>query len=611
MGLLRPEDEKLRKLPFLIIVIIIAGGLAACSLENKQLSSYYMVDPRFSDLYQNLHGEKVLGPPISNKKYVAETNQEKQYFESGVLVYDPDAAPSYYLHPVGADAGFSDIPNQDPENPAVRYLNGYIIPQEFARLYDELGGERWVGRPLTRARYNPEKNTIEQYFENLGFFRYEEDPPGTVHFMPYGLWKCAGECAMYPGVENASLSSSAAGNLSSPFSEAISRLGTSFTGSMLSGPYQAADGHLEQVFENVVLYQHSSSPLGVKLRPIVPALKIEEDKLQKKSSQSDAYFREVSDGKGFSIPDYFLAFINQSAGFELSGEPVSRSREIRSGVFRQCFENYCLLYDEAAPAESQVQLMPLGQKYREQISRSQAVENQPRVDQKRTQLDIWEQSPQISSQERQQVGACVHQGDQAVSGIEPRLTVQVDGNEKKNYTFHPTDEGGCSFIELEPIRAQNGIAVEYQVCITDAQNQTLCEHDSFVIWGNHTKPPEEIQSSDQQPGEPSSAESPGVVLDLWEVSQQISSSESQEIGACIHAGTQPLSGLAAELTVSSPQGERLVYQAAPTDGGGCSFFKLDPVEAKNGESIPYQVCFFKEDGGEVCQKGNFLIWENP
>ncbi|MCK4489821.1 MAG: hypothetical protein KAU23_06145, partial [Anaerolineales bacterium] len=183
----------------LIIIILIVGILSACTGNADNKSAYYLVDPRFSELYDRLQGDEILGPPISNKKYVAGSNLEKQYFEGAVLVYDPDNSPRYYLDPVGIDAGFSDLPNNDPENPAVRYINGYIIPPEFSRFYDEMGGERWVGLPLTRARLNPEKNTIEQYFETMGFFRFEDDPPGTVHLMPYGLWKCAGECAKYPG----------------------------------------------------------------------------------------------------------------------------------------------------------------------------------------------------------------------------------------------------------------------------------------------------------------------------------------------------------------------------------------------------------------------------
>ena len=119
----------------IIIFLLIVGILSSCAGNIENSSTYYLVDPRFSDLYQHLQGEEILGPPISNKKYVAGTNLEKQYFEGVVLVYNPDNSPRYSLDPVGIDAGFSDLPNNNPENPAVRYLNGYVIPLEFSRFH--------------------------------------------------------------------------------------------------------------------------------------------------------------------------------------------------------------------------------------------------------------------------------------------------------------------------------------------------------------------------------------------------------------------------------------------------------------------------------------------
>ena len=252
-----------------------------------------------------------------------------------------------------------------PENPGVRYLNGFIIPADFAQFYDQLGGERWVGLPLTRARLNPDKNRIEQYFENMGFFRFEDDPPGAVYLMPYGLWKCAGECAQYPGVQNAGISTSVLEEVESPFGEAIARFGTQFTGKKLSGAYRAEDGNIEQIFQNVVLYQDLSTPMGVSLRPVSSLLEQSDDVYQLISDQSEGYFRELEEGLGYYIPTYFMEFIDRYFGFEISGEPISPLKELREGVFQQCFENYCLLFDAKASSGQQVHLVPQGQKYKD------------------------------------------------------------------------------------------------------------------------------------------------------------------------------------------------------------------------------------------------------
>ncbi len=568
-----------------------------------------MVDPRFSDLYERLHGEDVLGPPISSVKYLAGTNLEKQYFESVVMVFDPDHSPRYYLEPVGLDAGFSDLPNNDPESPSMRFMNGFIIPPEFAQFYDQMGGERWVGLPLTRARLNPEKNRIEQYFENMGFFRFEDDPPGVIYLMPYGLWKCAGECMEYPGVQNAAMSTSKLEEVQSPFGEAISRFGTQFTGQTVTGAYRAADGRIEQIFQNVVMYEDHASPLGVSLRPISTLLDQASAQFQSREENASGYFREVKDGAGFFIPSYFMDFIDRYFGFEIAGEPISRLEEIRPGVSQQCFENYCLLYDGKADPSQQVRVVPQGQRYKESYYQgAQAPRSEPAVVERQIQLDIWEQLPQISSQENQQIGACIHDKGMPLVNALAVVKVTLAGRGSSVYSFDPTDSGGCSFIKLDPIQAPNGTAVDYQVCFQGIGDREYCQKDSFLIWGNTENQPSVKTEPAQSEISPSEME---MILDVWELYPQLSSSDSQEIGACAHVDGQPQPNLNTQLLLETPQDGVIAYRSSPTDQGGCTFFELDPVDAKNGETIPYQVCFINKYGEQFCERDSFLIWGNP
>jgi hypothetical protein len=594
----------------LLVVIFIIGAGSACLGEDRLESTYYIVDPRFSDLYDRLDGQVVLGPPISNKKFVAGTNQEKQYFEGAVLIFDPDYSPHYYLDPVGIDAGFSDLPDTDPGNPAVRYLNGFIIPLDFSQFYDKMGGERWVGLPLTRARLNPEKDTIEQYFENMGFFRFADDPPGTVYLMPYGLWKCAGECSKYPGLDNAGVSRTATEVVQSPFGEAISRFGTQFTGDAITSAYRADDGKIEQIFVNVVLTEDQQSPLGVSLRPAASVLDIQLEEYQDQKDNSTDYYRAVDGKKGFYIPSYFIEFIDRYFGFELSGEPISRLEEIREGVFQQCFENYCLLYDALADPGNQVRLLPLGQKYKDTVQQQVTIpEPKPNAQkQQNIQLDIWEQLPQISSLESQQIGACIHDGENPLADINVELIIRIEDQRKKTYPLSVTDSGGCSFLKLEPIQAENGTTVDYQVCFFGVGGQDYCKKDSFLIWGNAEKPlPEASTLSEPDLDQDQEA----VKIEAWELYPQISSQETQEIGACAYQNDQPLENLEAQLVIETPNAGVISYQSTPTDGGGCSFFRLEPVNANNGETIPYQVCLTNKYGEHFCTRDSFLIWGNP
>jgi len=597
-----------KKLFYISLIILLAGLLSACSGLATSSGGYYLVDPRFNDLYGRLQGEEVLGPPISSKKYQTGTNLEKQYFEGVVMVFDPNNSPRYFLEPVGLDAGFSDLPNNDPENPAVRFLNGFILPADFAQFYDQMGGERWVGLPLTRARLNPDKNRIEQYFENMGFFRFEDDPPGAVHLMPYGLWKCAGECSQYPGVQNAGISSSAVQEVESPFGEAIARLGTQFTGKKLSGAYRADDGNVEQIFQNVVLYQDQTTPLGVSLRPVSTLLGQAKGDYQTKGDQTEGYFKEIGQGAGYYIPAYFMEYINRYFGFEVSGEPISALEEIREGVSQQCFENYCLLYDAKADSGQQVRIQPQGQKYKDShYQELQAPAQEPEI-LREVQLDIWEQLPQITSLENQQIGACIHEGGQPVVNASAVAQVFTQETGRSIYSLEPTDSGGCSFLTLEPIQAPNGTAVDYQVCFQGLGSEEYCKKDSFLIWGN---PETELSSAPvaiQPEGKQGQQQ---LTIDVWELFPQLSSSQKQEIGACAHLEDSAQENLETQLLLETPNQGMITYKGNPTDAGGCAFFVLDPVDAKNGETINYQVCFMTKYGDKICQENDFLIWGNP
>lgn len=597
-----------KKIAALFPILIIVGLVSACSGSGGSSAGYYLVDPRFSELYERLQGEATLGPPISNKKFLAGTNQEKQYFEGVVMIFDPDHSPRFYLDPVGIEAGFSDLPNQEPEYSGVRYLNGYVIPVEFTHFYDQMGGERWVGMPLTRARLNPDKGRVEQYFENMGFFRFEDDPPGTVHLMPYGLWKCAGECSQYPGVQNANVSSSVSEEIQSPFGEAVARFGTGFTGDTISSAYHAADGSIEQIFKNVVLFQDPASPMGVSLRPVSYLLDKVDQNYQARQDGTGDYFREIENGSGFYIPAYFMEFIDRYFGFEISGEPITRLEEIRDGVSQQCFENYCLLFDAAAGEGQQVRILPQGQKYKEEFYRDVGKPNNETPLVRNIQMDIWEQMPQISSLENQQIGACIHEGETPLANVQAVIEIHVEEQGSSTFYFDPTDPGGCAFLELDPIQAANGTTVDYQVCFKGVGDQEYCKKDSYLIWGNTDNNLSEFPAEDAVQ---ETAQAPVVALDIWELYPQLSSSEAQEVGACAHVDNQPQQNLNTQLILETPHDGVISYQSLPTDQGGCAFFRLDPVNANNGETIPYQVCFTNKYGEKFCERDSFLIWGNP
>jgi hypothetical protein len=283
--------------------------------------------------------------------------------------------------------------------------------------------------------------------------------------------------------------------------------------------------------------------------------------------------------------------------------------EIRAGVAQQCFENYCLLYDEKAGPSQQVRLLPQGQKYKDSFyENAQAPQSQPEIAERHIQLDIWEQLPQISSHENQQIGACIHDEGMPLVSALAVVKVSSGGAAASTYYFEPTDSGGCAFLTLDPIQAANGTAVDYEVCFQGIGDRDYCKKDSDLIWGN-VEGQLLVTSQADQPEAPPQEIAP--VLDLWELFPQLSSTDSQEIGACVHLEGQPQPNMETRLLLETPSNGVISYSGAPTDQGGCTFFTLNPVDANNGETVPYQVCFINKYGEQFCEKDSFLIWGNP
>jgi hypothetical protein len=193
----------------LLILLFIAAG--ACnypqiqtgkttetSQQSGSLEKTYPVSPVFKEFYNSLGGEKLLGPAIS--PLIESGRIQSQFVEAALMTYDPfgKEGGEFRFAPLGVMLGISEPPIENQDTTDSVYINGHVVFPEFLQFFQQLGGEGVVGRPLTEAHHNPEKNRIEQYFENLGFYRFTFDPPGTVRLLAYGAYVCDFACKYSP-----------------------------------------------------------------------------------------------------------------------------------------------------------------------------------------------------------------------------------------------------------------------------------------------------------------------------------------------------------------------------------------------------------------------------
>jgi hypothetical protein len=451
-----------------------AGRAGSSSLANEGV---YSVEPIFEEFYEYLGGIEVMGPAISPLK--ESRNLKIQYVENGLMVYDPLATPSdrFQLAPLGVDLGMDEPAAPDPDLPDRRYIAGHVIDPGFLPFYEKLGGARFAGRPITEARHDLKNRRIEQYFENLGFFRLEDDPTGKVRLLAYGVLACNHQCRYQapsntiPGLRPP---------LPEPFASEAATLGLSFTGLTLSEPYKAPDGKLEVIFENVVLAAQDEESEQAFARPIVEMLGIQPQPLVECQPSELETCLPGEGGLGHKVPLYFKDYISHHGGLDLFGDPITEVFLVENGIYRQCFTNMCIDFNVNAAEGERLKPVPLGKTYQERYAKSWEEEFEDNID--GVQIKVWEKEAVVASGQPQEIHVKILENETPLVNREPVLRVTLPDGKESVFPFPPTDENGESFFGLPGIAGPNGTLIPYDVCLTGISRRTLCVGDNYLIW---------------------------------------------------------------------------------------------------------------------------------
>ncbi len=482
------------KLLLLIVLLPLSVLNAACGpAPDTELTRFsngtYPVDPLFREMYGLLGGRALLGPAITEMRNIKDTYRV-QITVSAMMVYNMNGETGperFSLAPLGnqlqiAEPAVSPPPNLAEES---RYINGHIIHKKFYPTYLSLQGARFVGLPITEVRYNPEKQRLEQYFENLGFFIEDDDPDGTVQLLAYGSYLCDTHCR-FPTNPKAIVSQLGADQtaLPEPFAVAISQLKPGFVGIWRAGPYQTEDGSTEVIFDNLVLYTEPRDPNRVYARPIVEKLGIAADPPVAPIPDKRMIFYQTAGELGHNVPTIFGDYLAEHGGLDLAGPPITEIFLIKDNLWRQCFTNLCLDYhhgDQILP----IRPAGLGFQYKALFynpvaegvfSDSESLAN--------LRMLVWENKPMITSSDIQMIFVAILEGGKGVPNLEPELTVTYPEGEIGPLPFPPTNPDGMTQLDLPPVKASNGTLIPYEVCLQNIQADESCVGDTFLIWGN-------------------------------------------------------------------------------------------------------------------------------
>lgn len=447
----------------------------------------FSIDPIFREFYASLGGQDVLGPAIT--ALFNHRSQQCQYTVNVLLCFDPlqQGIDRYSLYPLGEALSIQDEPG--PAAGGELVVNGYQIYEEFEELYHSFYGPLYAGRPLSQPRFNNAKNRIEQYFANVGFYRNLDDPSGKAHLLAYGVYACNSDCRYTP--PQSSIVVTSVESVEQPFLNQIARLGgLNVFGLALSEPYQASDGLLEQVYENVILAAPPDDLNRVMLRslPVLLGMPVSAPGPRVYSEADGVVFYGIEGELGFHVPLPFDHFIAQHGGREISGNPIGEVVLLDAKVYRQCFEHYCLLYDHSAEENARVRMAPLGREYLLQAHGGQSEPEEAAFvfSPESVHLLIQTGSPRVSAAEEQYFEmTLLRTGDQQpIANVEAALTLTMPDGRQLEYQLPPSRADGRSGLRIDPLKPppENGSVIAYRVCLNVPSSQPICYSDSYLIW---------------------------------------------------------------------------------------------------------------------------------
>ena len=481
--------KAIRQKVMILLVGVFLLGFSACSgfsyaAPSPTPQGLRPISSDLRDFYQSLGGEKELGPAISAPFYRSGILCQ---FTTNVLMCYNSAAQSeadrFYLAPIGETL----IPQESMGN----LTSTPTVYEGFSDFYHKkFFGLRYVGKPLTGIRYNPEMHRLEQYFEKMGFYTLPNDPQPTVHLLAYGVYTCRDQCEQVEVRQDTIIGWNKGTEVLNP--QSVARIGDyTLFGNPLTHPYIAADGNLEQVLEKVVVYVPEDNKATVRLRSLAAILNLpySDPGPQRFGPQENMVFYPVNGDLGYHVPVVFDQFIALHGGLEISGKPLADPFSVDingQSIARQCFENYCLEYHFDTDPSQQVQLVSLGQAY---------IDKQHRVDQevftfnqKMVELTAAEEKPQISNQESQVIQMILRtrKGHMPIADIESFVMLGMPDGQKITYPLPPTDRDGLAKVTIPPLSiAENGVIIPYIVCLNVPAQEQICTSESFLVWNTN------------------------------------------------------------------------------------------------------------------------------
>ncbi|PKO14619.1 MAG: hypothetical protein CVU39_14170 [Chloroflexi bacterium HGW-Chloroflexi-10] len=477
---------------FLLIVnlFFITILLSACSanpnqsVQSNEIEGIEEIDRTFREFYQNLGAESTLGPAIT--AIFDWKNLQCQYTENALMCFNPLATnvERFSLYPLGTAFDIQEGPSQIAPREGARIVNGHEIYSEFLPLYDSLYGATYAGMPITDVRFNTLEQRIEQYFENVGFYRRIDDPSGYVNLLAYGVYACDVHCRFKGKGTNAVIISE---NIELPFMPFLINLSDPASlGEPLTGAFAYENDQLQQVYQNAVIVGDPNQPQSIRLLdvPVRLGFPLISPGPQQYDQNNQMVFYNVDGPNGYHVPIVFDQFIANHGGRDFSGNPLSEVF-MEGDIARQCFHNYCLDYVPNAPEGQKVRMASLGEQYLKSLGLSPDMVATFQFSPNSVNMQINEKAPTVGPGEEQILELVLlrSKNKTPIADVEADLQLTLPDGSQRTFNFPPTDTYGHSNLILQANpTVESGTLIAYKACLNVPSSEPICVMDNYLIW---------------------------------------------------------------------------------------------------------------------------------
>jgi hypothetical protein len=331
-----------------LLIATAAALLSGCTSSAPEGGALYPTASEFEAFFDAHGGSRTFGMPIEERR--EDGQRVRQTFANAELVYDP-ALPDgerVSLITLGYSLGLATPPVASPADNALYFdATGHALDPRLLAGYEAAGGEQVAGAAIAEAVLRD--GYLVQYCEAMGLRLRQDAGEGEYEFLAYGYAALDGLRAPSGAILPPDLRERPFALFLDPYG------GEAVFGRVLSEPYSATDGALEQVFANAVLYAPSDSPGSVRLRTLGAALGEAEPPVTGPSDTVGLYMPQ----SGHYVLWAFANFYRAHGGETVLGLPLEEAKTV-NGVLRQRFENVILEYRPELPPHLAVQLAPLG-----------------------------------------------------------------------------------------------------------------------------------------------------------------------------------------------------------------------------------------------------------